>query len=196
MTDSLPRWRSRLDGAIEANTRDRASRDVQLATTAPDGSPAVRTAIVRGFLDAARPYFVTDGRSRKIAHVRADARVALCWYLRHTLEQFRLSGHAVVVGPDDDDAMLADARHDAWVTLNERTRRQFLWPEPAASRADDETFAEADDTALPDDPPDNFVLVVVEVVLVDHLRLEPWPHRRTIHRLDDRGGWTEEETNP
>ena len=73
---------------------------VQLATTRLDGSPAVRTVVMRGFV-AEQPQhlqlkFATDARSTKCQQLSNAPAVELCWYFSHTWEQFRLRGQMKV----------------------------------------------------------------------------------------------------
>jgi pyridoxine/pyridoxamine 5'-phosphate oxidase len=89
-----------LRDAIKRNGH--TSRYVQLATIGLDGYPAVRTVVQRGFVEGAEEgdnflllKFVTDGRSRKVTELAANAKVEVCWYFT-SHEQFRLRGTMTV----------------------------------------------------------------------------------------------------
>ncbi len=56
-------WKEVLQKALKKNSNCRHSRYVQLATVRPDGRPANRTVVYRGFLlDTDVVTFVTDSR--------------------------------------------------------------------------------------------------------------------------------------
>lgn len=56
-------WRELLQRALKKNSGCRHSRYVQLATVRPDGRPANRTVVYRGFLGESDVLtFVTDSR--------------------------------------------------------------------------------------------------------------------------------------
>ena len=134
-TKTPDRWQSRLSAALAAATDDPTARFAQLATVGADGTPFNRTVVVREFdAETGDLWIVTDGRSQKVAQIRADSRVALCWYLGETREQFRFRAAATLV--DGTVQVEADrtARRAAWTALSSRTQRQFVWPEPRAPR--------------------------------------------------------------
>ena len=72
MADTL--WQPSLALANYVNRRDPAARFVQLATVRPDGRPANRTLVFRGFLnETSRLTFVTDLRSPKVGDLANSA---------------------------------------------------------------------------------------------------------------------------
>ncbi|MFO7956066.1 MAG: pyridoxamine 5'-phosphate oxidase family protein [Candidatus Brocadiia bacterium] len=190
-------WRVSLEAALAASTGATA-RYVQLATVTPNGCPANRTVVFRGFLEDTNSLtFVTDARSRKVAHLALDPRAAVCWYLPECREQYRFRGTARVVKAaafKAGDETLADARRAAWERLSPTTREQFSWPEPGAPR-DPGVPVESQRPDL-DRPPDTFCLLILEPGRVERLDLNPRPHRRTVFRRTTCGNWEAREVNP
>ena len=95
---SLAPWRSPLSRALHRNRSLPNARYVQLATVRPDGSPANRTIVFRGFVE--EPFcnstplydtlqFVTDRRSEKVIEIEHQVLGEVCWYFPNTREQFR-----------------------------------------------------------------------------------------------------------
>jgi hypothetical protein len=109
-------------GAVTRNPKaGMAARFAQLATLNLDGTPTVRTVVLRGFVDSGAPpppsahtadnaagahgasdrlwvKFVTDRRSQKVLQVQRASAVEVCWYLPDSWEQFRMKGHMLVGG--------------------------------------------------------------------------------------------------
>ena len=80
MAVAAPGWRGTLLKALKKNARLANARYAQLATVRPDGAPANRTVVYRGFDgDSDRLTFVTDARSSKIEDLAHEPRVELCW---------------------------------------------------------------------------------------------------------------------
>jgi PPOX class probable FMN-dependent enzyme len=170
-------WRVPLDRALERNRRSPAHRFVQLATVGPDGRPAVRTVVFRGFLGDSRDLiFTTDARSAKRAEIERVPDAALCWCFAETREQFRLSGVVRLVDASTADARLQEARRDAWRSLSDETRAGFTWPAPGATRDPGAAFP----TSSPDPggPLDSFALMIFKAREVDHLELDGDPQSR------------------
>lgn len=222
-------WKPILQRALQRNRAQAQARYLQLATITPDGMPACRTVVFRGFLHDATNHLlaITDARSAKTHDLAANHHAAVAWYLPKTREQFRLSARVLMVGaagplgdwrPTEatDDASLADARVQLWRGLSDKARAQFLWPHPGLERnLPDSAW---DDEALPVDPNapctcgasaitfvvwcitalcvilgDDFVMLVMEVLDVDHLQL--FSNRRKLYKRKE-GEWTAEEVNP
>ena len=99
-------------GFLEAGVRNRrlASHAPALCTLAADGSPTVRTVILRGVDWAARTLEIhTDVRSGKWSEIDARPEVALHVYDRRKHLQLRLFGHATLdrAGPVAEAAFAA-----------------------------------------------------------------------------------------
>jgi PPOX class probable FMN-dependent enzyme len=179
----MPPWRPVLDAALRAHEGRAASSNVQLATAGPDGRPANRTVVFRGFIDpGAGLLFTTDTRSAKAEHLRTNPWVELCWYFPETREQFRLLGRA---GLEHDDLA------NLWRSLPGPTRQSFTWPQPGAPHDPDDAFA----LPIPAAPPPNFGVLVVTPERVEHLDLRPHPHSRTVYSLSG-ADWSAERVNP
>lgn len=193
---ALPPWRAPLARALHRNRADRASRYLQLATVRPDGRPANRTVVYRGFDTVGRLLLVTDARSSKAEELAVHPAVALCWYFAKTREQFRLEGMAELVREIAAEAEAQSARAAAWQGLSDAGRAQFCWPTPAAARdggADEDAFPPAVSAGAT--IPASFVLLRVRVDAVDHLELRGSPQERTAYHNAE-GGWEVRRINP
>lgn len=189
---SRDHWQLLISSALATADEDPTVRFAQLATVSPDGVPYSRTVVVRAFdAEVDELQIVTDARSQKVAHLRADPRASLCWYLTSARQQFRFRGSVTLV--DATHPVRQDARRLAWTTLSDRTRQQFFWPTPGASRDAEGLDV---DISSGEDPPDTFVLLRFCPDFVDHLVLTSTPHRRTFYRLDDAGVWHRQSVNP
>ncbi len=186
------RWQSRVAAVLANSDEDPTARFAQLATVACDGMPYNRTVVIRAFRPRTGELrIVTDARSQKIAHLRADPRAALCWYLTSSRQQFRFRGPLMLVDTNVDEAGRA-MRRSAWASVSSRTQRQFLWPAPGSPKLERST-----DTEIPPgEPPDTFVLLRFIPNFVDHLVLTSTPHQRTFYRLDDTAHWLRQPVNP
>jgi len=208
-------WKTLLKTALQRNRSLRHSKYIQVATVRPDGRPANRTVVFRGFLDDTNHLtFVTDSRSHKVKDLEANPWAEIAWYFTDTREQFRFLGKLTVIGaqhnndntndsPQQDDIdttttttttitsqqKLAKARVSAWKNMSDPGRQQFTWPFPGIPRPDEDK----DDKALfgipaPtfDDPvSDTFCLVVVDVCEVDHLSLKTNKRQRFEKKVDE-----------
>ena len=193
-------WREMILKSLKKNARLANARYAQLATVKENGRPANRTIVYRGFLnDTCRLTFVTDRRAKKIGELRVNPWVELCWYFPQTREQYRIAGRMSVVQAGDDG--MAGAREEAWKRMSDNARTQFAWPHPGLERGtDDSVFSPPPPTS--DDPVlDDFCLLVLDPVEVDHLNLKS-NERHLFHPPDDDaarvGGtsWTSLRVNP
>ncbi len=196
MTDPTePLWRASLALALYRNRHVAQSRYLQLATVRPDGRPANRTVVFRGFLGKSDQITaVTDLRSAKAREIQASPWAEACWYFPMTREQFRLSGRATLVGATGGDEDEQRARRDIWRELAEATRHAFTWPTPAAPRDPSVPFIET--PTDPASPLDTFGLLILDPVEVDHLELDGNPQNRWNYRRDDAGRWLAQEIHP
>lgn len=191
---ALAPWRPALARALHRNRSLVYARYLQLATVRPDGRPANRTVVFRGFLkDADCLQMVTDARSNKVAQVAAQPWAEACWYFPNSREQFRLNGHLSCIGAEAAEADLR-LRRQAWQALSATARTQFTWPTPAQPRQSERAF--------PDTPPDaaepltEFCLLLLEPVSVDHLELRGEPQNRTCYQLSGFESWSIQILNP
>ena len=189
-------WRSAIARGLHHNRSLVYSRYFQLATVKENGRPANRTVVFRGFLeDSNQVKLITDGRSDKINHIKQQPWAEICWYFPNTREQFRLSGCLKIVGSEDNNSLLQQARMKTWQELSDGARLQFAWPHPGKPRIDQPA---AFDPPAPDptQPVGNFCLLLLEPVEVEHLQLRGEPQNRRIYRLDAQQNWLVEELNP
>jgi pyridoxamine 5'-phosphate oxidase len=188
-------WLPSLVLALHQNRHAPYSRFVQMATVRADGRPANRTVVFRGFLHhSPRLTFVTDARSSKVTELERSPWSELCWYFPVTHEQFRISGPAILVRHDTEDATLQDARRDCWHELAEAVRVSFTWPMPGEPRHGGVRFPTAHPD--PETPPSQFCLVVLDPHEVDLLEINGNPQNRWVYRLDGTGRWHGAEVNP
>ena len=192
----LAPWRSALSRALHRNRSKPYSRYFQLATVHPDGRPANRTVVFRGFFPENNGLtFVSDRRSQKADDVAAHPHAEACWYFTETREQFRLAGDLVLVDDQITHPTLKEARQHTWEGLSDKSRRQFYWPHPGHLRT-----AGADPFNAPDPnpevPPAVFCLGVLSPTLVDHLELRGDPQNRHRYTREGQDDWHYAELNP
>lgn len=188
-------WRSLLARAIHKNRSLPYSRYFQLATVRADHRPANRTVVYRGFLGDDQLKMITDFRSAKVEQIQQLAWGEACWYFPKTREQFRLGGKLTLINAEYPNAELQKARQTTWQDLSDAARLQFVWPYPGKTRTEDN---DAFSPPPPDTvkPLDNFCLLLLTVVEVDHLELRGEPQKRSLYHQDNHHNWTEQAVNP
>ncbi|GAB4369085.1 MAG: hypothetical protein Kow00121_08750 [Elainellaceae cyanobacterium] len=196
---TLAPWRQPLAHALHRNRSLAYSRYLQLATVRPDGRPANRTVVFRGFLENTDQLkFITDDRSEKVEQIPLQPWGEVCWYFPKTREQFRLLGQLTLVGKDHSDSQLLHARQAQWRDLSDNARLQFTWAHSGKPRADAAAF----DSPPPDpqQPLPNFCLLLLTPTLVDHLELRGEPQNRYRYQRDkipdQDETWSVQEVNP
>ncbi|MFO0910714.1 MAG: pyridoxamine 5'-phosphate oxidase family protein [Isosphaeraceae bacterium] len=168
----VPLWFPRLLDALASNHDQPGFRQAQLATVRGDGRPANRTVVVRNVDESSGGLWIsTDSRSAKVEQLEQTGWAELCWYFSGSREQFRLLGRVRVVGPE---APSAD-RTAAWKLLPNASRLTFFGPAPGTNY---EPVASAEPPNL-QSPPQNFVVLILDPEVVEHLDLKPTPHVRT-----------------
>jgi len=185
-------WRQPLAHALHRNRSLPYARYVQLATVRPDGHPANRTIVFRGFLnDTNQLKFVTDSRSDKRSQILTQPWGEICWYFPKTREQFRLLGFLTLVDAEFADSTLLQARTQQWQDLSDAARSQFAWPHPSHPKADADAFH----SSAPDvsNPLPNFCLLLLNPTQVDHLELRGDPQNRYLYQLEQPDGDTSNE---
>jgi PPOX class probable FMN-dependent enzyme len=179
-----PPWFPLYMAAYHRNRKDRA---VQVATVSLDGLPEVRTVILRGVSAAGEPYFFSDSRSNKTIALNENPTVEMCCWWRSTSEQFRLRGEVTLVTSSEGE--WGKRRQELWLSQGEDNRALFLSVAPGSplikikERIADEKIA-----------PEQFILVLLNVLHVDYLRLAR-PHERRKFWLQD-GVWQTAEVTP
>jgi pyridoxamine 5'-phosphate oxidase len=198
---SLPPWRSALARALHRNRSLVYSRYAQLATVAGDGRPHNRTIVFRGFGEGNRLHdlkFITDQRSEKMMQLQANSWAELCWYFPKTREQFRIAGQCTIIDAMYPNPTDQKSRRITWHNLSSAARSQFAWPRPAQDLASPEAF-ESDDLD-PNQPLDDFALLYLNPIQVDHLELKGqpdslYPQSRCRYSLE-MGEWRQRSVNP
>ncbi|MEH1940715.1 MAG: Npun_F5749 family FMN-dependent PPOX-type flavoprotein [Nostoc sp.] len=193
---SLAPWRSAIAHALHRNRSLVYARYLQLATVQPNGRPANRTLVFRGFLeDSNQLKFITDTRSAKAQQIQQQPWAEVCWYFPNTREQFRITGCLTLVSGDDSYQDLQPARIAMWQELSDAARLQFAWPHPGKPRV---LELEAFEPPAPNpvQPVPNFCLLLLDPAQVDHLELRGEPQNRRFYRQDDNQEWFCEEINP
>ncbi|NJL20818.1 MAG: pyridoxamine 5'-phosphate oxidase [Leptolyngbyaceae cyanobacterium SM1_3_5] len=200
---SLAPWRSSLARALHRNRSLAYARYLQLATVRPDGRPANRTIVFRGFLDDSNQLeFITDDRSEKIAQIQHQPCGEICWYFPNTREQFRLAGVLSLIAADEPNETLCKARSIVWQKLSDAGRLQFAWPHSGEERSPDANFAPDSPDAIAQrsrngiEPPSNFRLLLLDPTSVDHLELRGDPQNRYRYDKAENDEWKKVEVNP
>lgn len=192
--ENLAPWRSPLARALHRNRSQPHSRYFQLATVQPDGRPANRTVVFRGFVgDTNLLKIITDTRSQKFDQIVHQPWAEACWYFTVTREQFRIAGEVSLIDANSPDLDLQKARQSTWQDLSDNARLQFAWPHPGKPRDDQQAFSASflDPTA----PPPNFCLLLLDSTQVEHLELRGDPQNRWSY-LRSGHTWSTTAINP
>jgi pyridoxamine 5'-phosphate oxidase len=193
---SLTPWRSCIDRSLNQHNDEPQARYFQIATIDHLGYPTNRTVVFRGFMGTDNVIkFITDRRSRKVAHIAQKPWGEICWYFANTREQYRIAGILTVVGADHDKQELVAARNSTWQSISEATRSQFLWADPGKPLQTTPEF-DAPPIASATEPVANFCLVLLQPWRVDHLQLLEPQQKRSIYRRDRQGHWSHQQVNP
>lgn len=201
---SLAPWRPAIARALHRNRSLPYARYLQLATVCPDGKPANRTVVFRGFLDETNQLkFVTDLRSEKPEQIAYNPWAEVCWYFPTTREQFRLTGTLQLVTDQATDEKLQKARQMLWQELSDSARVQFAWGQPKQPRGDAKSFAPPLPSQI--EPLPQFCLLLLDPIQVDHLELRGDPQNRRIYAIsaetssegtEKSGNWFDQAVNP
>ena len=177
-------WRQPFEAALKRNA---PQLDLQVATVSPEGVPAVRTVLLRGFTVEGHPSFFTDLRSRKANHLAQNPKIALLAWFPQTGEQFRLTGRATMHGRHAEGSW-AQLRQQGWEHLDAEERLAYVGPPPGR------TLVRPMVTEAPPGPPEEFLIVTVDVTEADWLSVGP-PRTRAGFRLLG-AGWVQQALNP
>lgn len=198
MSTALPPWHDPLNQALTANQDRPDARYLQLATLTPQGPPANRTVVFRGFWDTGHTLlFISDLRSPKITQIHHYPWGAACWYFPLSWEQFRLTGSLAIVDAGYDHGPLLHHRQVLWQRLSDTARQQFMGPPPGQPL--DQDSVQNRPSPLPTDPqqpPLHFCLVLLSPTEVDYLQLQGSPHRRYRYERHDSGDWSKQPITP
>jgi len=191
----LAPWKSLITRALHHNRSLAYSRYLQLATIKENGFPANRTVVFRGFLeDTNELKFITDIRSAKAEQISKQPIAEVCWYFPNTREQFRITGELILIS-DDSHTNLQPVRIKMWQELSNAARLQFCWPHPGKMRITTAT-AFTPPAPNPIEPVENFCLLLLAPIQVDHLELRGEPQNRWVYHRNENQEWLTEAINP
>ena len=188
MTEAIPPWRPLLRAALQREGRSVAARWVQLATTGRDGTPRVRTLVVRGWAGGNQLELFSDQRSEKVKELSVNGAAELCWLFPKARQQYRLRGRIDLITPAEQ----ADLCERRWQQLSDTGRAVWGWPTPADPLDHSAAFPEHLSETSP--LPEHFVVLRMNVDSVERLNLGPHPHQRTRWTTTTR--WQEQPLNP
>ena len=193
---SLAPWRSPLGKAQHINRSLANVRFLQLATVRPDGRPANRTVVFRGFVEETNQMkFVTDFRSQKVTDLYEQPWGEACWYFSKTREQFRLHGRLALITSESIDEAEQQLRSRTWNDLSRTAKAQFTWPAPGQIRPYIDPLnliVDEDQPVLPD-----FCVLILDPISVDHLQLKSSEGQlRTRYDRSPGGVWSIVDLNP
>lgn len=107
----------------EAGAIERDAHAMALATATPDGVPALRFVLLKGF-DERGFVFYTNLESRKAEELSANPRAALCFFWVSLRRQVRIEGRAEPATAAEADAYFAsrprDSQVGAWASAQSR----------------------------------------------------------------------------
>lgn len=189
-----PSWRALITAALHRNRSDPTVRYLQLATVDPTGHPRNRTVVFRGFLPGSDYLqFAVDARSEKLAQIQSCPLAQVCWYFAKTREQFRIAGtlHPIPAGDHPHHA----ARLQLWHQMSDPGKLLWHWPNPKQPQADPSAYISELPTS---DPPDTYVLLLLDPREVDHLQLKgdtTYPQARSLYQQEG-AQWIRIPVNP
>lgn len=162
---------------------------LQLATIGMDGSPQLRTIVLRACeRDKATVSFVTDIRSPKVMEILGDPRVCLLGLDVTAMVQLRLSGIATIVRDEAE-------RQTMWNSLRNRTLVLFDAPLAPGTPIDEDGRLPAVEETPSTEAYARFALVSVAVERLDWLDLSSEPHQR--YAFSNHGGaWEKTRLSP
>jgi len=152
-----------------------------LATVDRSGNPRVRHVVCRKFDPDGTILITSDGRSEKHLHIAGNPHVELAFWLPGKRQQFRIAGE-VMIDPD---------RVVVWREMPPLGRAMFFWPSPGIARDAKDVFPSSSSDP---NPPESFQVLRLVPHEVDHLDLNPHPHRR--RRWRQLENWAVSELNP
>ena len=192
---SLAPWRSPLGKALHLNRSLANVKYLQLATVRPDGHPANRTVVSRGFREETNQLkFIADFRSQKITDLYEQPWGEACWYFSRTREQFRLHGTLLLITHETVDEDLQKLRSRTWHDLSLGAKAQFSWAEPGQPRNFDKVFQM--ELPSPTEVLSDFCVLLLDPINVDYLQLRGDPQFRTKFDRTPGGKWDETPVNP
>eukprot|EP01025_Chloroclados_australasicus_P028568 TRINITY_DN28303_c0_g1_i4.p3 TRINITY_DN28303_c0_g1~~TRINITY_DN28303_c0_g1_i4.p3 ORF type:complete len:193 (-),score=19.74 TRINITY_DN28303_c0_g1_i4:388-966(-) len=191
---SEPGWKKTLVQSLEAHNTLAYSKYFQIATVRPNGSPANRTVVFRGFLgDTENITFVADGKSAKVEEITNNPLGEICWYFTNTREQYRISGLLKAVDETTEDGNFLKARQMTWQNLSDNGKAQFLEPPPGLAREPYDENKQDTPPTKDEQIPAQFCLIVLQPQEVDYSRVSTNVH---IQYKLEQGFWKKLGSDP
>ncbi|XP_076950314.1 pyridoxine/pyridoxamine 5'-phosphate oxidase 2-like isoform X2 [Bidens hawaiensis] len=180
-------WKQLLLNALQSNSHLRHSSYFQLATIGPNGMPANRTVVFRGFQDSSNKIQInTDTRTHKI-----------CWYFTDSWEQFRINGPVDVIDGSNPDSMKLQQREKAWFASSPKSRLQYLGPNPGLPSFGDQPDEGPSSLDPAAGPVAAFCLLVLDPHQVDYLNLKSSERVSFSRKIANEDvSWNSEKVNP
>ncbi|XP_076954490.1 pyridoxine/pyridoxamine 5'-phosphate oxidase 2-like isoform X1 [Bidens hawaiensis] len=191
-------WKQLLLNAFQSNSHLRHSSYFQLATVGPNGMPANRTVVFRGFQDATNKIQInTDSRTHKIQDLNHCPFAEICWYFTDSWEQFRINGPVDVIDGSNPDSMKLQQREKAWFASSPKSRLQYLGPNPGLPSLGDQPDQGPSSLDPAAGPVPAFCLLVLDPHQVDYLNLKS-NERISFSRkiVNEDVSWNSEKVNP
>ena len=167
---------------------------MSLATVDPDGTPSVRTVLLKGF-DERGAAFYTNRESRKGVALEAGLRAALLLYWDSLHRQISIEGSVSHVDDADSDAYFASRPRGAQLGAWASRQSQPIESRAALEAAVAETARRFEDTTVPRPPHWGGYRVALQ-------RIEFWQgrldrvHDRMLYTRLEQGGWTTQRLSP
>eukprot|EP00455_Lapot_gusevi_P017087 TRINITY_DN1900_c0_g1_i1.p1 TRINITY_DN1900_c0_g1~~TRINITY_DN1900_c0_g1_i1.p1 ORF type:complete len:239 (-),score=35.98 TRINITY_DN1900_c0_g1_i1:74-790(-) len=204
-------WMRSLQASIKTNSAIEFSRYIQFATVTPDGFPACRTVVFRGFTDQQEIIITTDARSSKIQDLKNLPKAELCWYFPLSKEQFRIFGNVRVLedvssvsgelkaeplaeasdalspAPSPSPSTEDQTRSRVWRSMSDSIRLTFDSPPPGRPKPSHQQLSDLDryepQPMSAEVPSPHFVVLLVQPIKCDHLTLPSYQRdiRKPIH---------------
>ncbi|AOJ27730.1 pyridoxamine 5'-phosphate oxidase family protein [Burkholderia seminalis] len=184
-SESLAQTYDRLWSCLETGVGARRSpfTMLQAATLGLDGTPKVRTIVLRQVSRADRVLsFHTDARSEKVAELRRDPRFSIVANDLDALVQIRAQGIASIC---EDEAQ----RRAIWASSRPHTLLLYRAPLPPGTPIASPEQAHIDGTTPSGDGYENFCLIHMTVTRIDWLELARTGHRRAVFDLNGESGY-------
>ncbi|XP_076950313.1 pyridoxine/pyridoxamine 5'-phosphate oxidase 2-like isoform X1 [Bidens hawaiensis] len=191
-------WKQLLLNALQSNSHLRHSSYFQLATIGPNGMPANRTVVFRGFQDSSNKIQInTDTRTHKIEDLNHWPFAEICWYFTDSWEQFRINGPVDVIDGSNPDSMKLQQREKAWFASSPKSRLQYLGPNPGLPSFGDQPDEGPSSLDPAAGPVAAFCLLVLDPHQVDYLNLKSSERVSFSRKIANEDvSWNSEKVNP
>ncbi len=143
-----------------------------LATVDGEGKPTARCMYCRELTDDGQLVFVSDRRTRKDKHVRERPDAEVVFWLPSQRTQYRVRGHAMVIGAEMDDYM----RQTWWTKISNESRAIFVGAGKGWQLADGEPKRVTSGTPMPS----TFELLVLSPEEVELLSVKEQPQKKGV----------------